>query len=193
MAAGLLGALTEDLWWWVAIVYCLPVAATLAPLVSAVAYHLPRRRLAAATAIGLLTALGVAPASVWLEERPPAPHDFMVVNDTPELRATFHDAHGLGDAIAAEFDELAADGRARLDQETWIEVADRIGERDLGDDQQHTRFHLEHDLPPLRSDPEEPVRLITTIVREGDQACVAVTRQRTATFPEPCRDLDLAR
>ncbi len=189
---GLLGAVTGDLWLWVAMVYGLPVAAVLGPLVSTVAYHLPRRWLTTVAAIGLVTAVGVAPALVLLDQRPPAPHDYMVVNDTQELRATFRDARGLADAIAGEFDELAGQGRARLDQDTWIEVADRIRERDLGDHEQHTRYHLEQDLPTLRSDPDEPARLITTIVRDAEQACVAITRQRTATYSAPCRDLDLA-
>ncbi len=187
---GLLGALTGDLWFWVVIVYCLPVAAILGPLVPAVAYHLPRGWLAAATAIGLVTALGVAPTLVWLEQRPPAPHDFMVVNDTSEFRATLQDARGLADAIAVEFDELAGEGRARLGHDTWVEVADRIADRELGDHESHVRFR--QDLPVLRSDPNEAVRLITTIVRDAEQACVVVTRRRTATFSEPCRDLDLA-
>jgi hypothetical protein len=190
---GILGALTTDLWLWFAIIYALPVAALLGPLVSATAYHLPRRSLAAVTAIGLVTATGVAPALVWLDQRPPAPDDFMVVNDTAEFRTTFRDARGLADAIAVEFDDLAGEGRARLDQETWIEVSDRILARDLGDHEQHSRFLMGQDLPALRSEPDEPVRLITTIVRDAEQACVAVTRHRTATFSEPCRALDLAR
>ncbi|TVR20603.1 MAG: hypothetical protein EA387_11355 [Nitriliruptor sp.] len=190
---GLLGAVTTDLSLWVVGAYGLPVAAILGPLVSTVAYHLPRRWLATAATIGVVTTVGVAPALVWLEQRPPAPHDFMVVNDTDEFRATFQDARGLADAIAVEFDDLAAEGHARLDQDTWIEVADRIRDRDLGDHEQHVRSHLEQDLPTLRSDPEQPVRLITTIVRDAEQACVAVTRQQTASFSEPCRDLDLAR
>jgi len=190
---GLLGAVTTDLSLGVVMIYGLPVAAILGPLVSTLAYHLPRRWVVTAAAVGLVTAVGVAPALVWLDQRPPAPHDFMVVNDTPEFRATFQDARGLAEAIAVGFDELAGQGRERLDQETWIEVADRIRERDLGDHEQHVRSQLEPDLPTLRSAPDEPVRLITTIVRDAEQACVAVTRQRTATFSEPCRDLDLAR
>lgn len=130
---GLLGAVTADLWLWVAIVYGLPDAAVLVPLVSAVAHHLPRRWLTTVAAIGLVTAARAAPALVWLEQRPPAPHDYVVVDDTQELRATFRDARGLADPIAGEFDELAGQGRARLDQENWIEVADRIRKRYLGD------------------------------------------------------------
>ena len=117
----------------------------------------------------------------------------MVVTDTPEFGATFRDARGLADAIAVEFDALAGEGRARLGQDTWVEVVDRIGDRELGDHGWHVRFRQVQELPTLRSGPDEPVRLITTIVRDAEQACVAVTRQRTATLSVPCRDLDPAR
>lgn len=189
---GLLGAVTASLWLWVAMVYAVPVAALLGSLVPAVAYHLPRQWLTTVSAIGLLTAVGVAPTLVWLDQRPPAPHDFMVVNDTPEFRTTFRDARGLADAIASEFEELASQGRARLAHDRWVAVADRIGDRDLGDHEWHVRFHQDQDLPMLRSGHDEPVRLITTVVRDAEQACVAVTRQRTAAFSQPCRELDLA-
>ncbi len=190
---GLIGAVTTEAWVVVAILYGLPVAAVLGPLVSVLAFRLPRGWLAGVAIAGLAAAVVVTPTLVWLDQRPPAPDDFLVVNDTPEFRATFGDARGLADAIAEGFDALADRGHPRLQQGTWIEVADRIRERDLGDHEQHTRSHLEGDLPSLRSDPDEPVRLITTIVRDAEQACVAVTRERADTFSEPCRDLDLAR
>lgn len=189
---GLLGAISEDLWWWAFILFGLPVAAILGPLVAALAHHLPRRWLGATSALGLVTALVIAPAVIWVEQRPPAPHDFIVVNNTPELRATFGDAYGLAEAVRAEFDELARQGHPRRSHQTWVKVTDRIGARDLGDHQMHTRYHLEDELPRLRSDPSQTVRLITAIVRHADQACVVVRHDQAVTFPGACRDLDVA-
>ena len=39
--------------------------------------------------------------------------------------------------------------------------------------------------PTLRSDPDEPVRLITAIVRNAGKACVAVTDSAPPPSPNP--------
>ncbi|MCC5949279.1 MAG: hypothetical protein JJT89_12565 [Nitriliruptoraceae bacterium] len=167
--------------------YALPVAALCGALAAGVAVHLPRRLVPPVAAVmGVVAFVGV-PLAVWWAERPPAPDDYVIVNATPQIVETFGSPAGLAEAIAVAFDAAADEGRARLDQDTWIDVADGIVPQErFGDTEQWTRFRQPHQLP---QDPRTgaPERRITVMVRELGDACVVVQADRTATYVDACR------
>jgi hypothetical protein len=180
-----LGSVTGDLWLWVVALYGLPVAVVSGLVASAAAYHLPARLLVSATSVGLVVGLGVLPTLWWWQERPPAPYDYLVVNDTPELRASHGDALGLAAAVAVEFDRVGAASGDRRRQETWITVSERITSRAMGDHEAWARFTEDEDLPVERSN-GATVRLVSVIVRDGGRACVVVAADGVEVRPGTC-------
>lgn len=87
---------------------------SVAVLAACVGLALPSRAVWPVAVAGLLVATVVLPVGVWLERRPPAPYDFVVVHEPADVRPDFVTAYQLAGAIAAAFDpRVGADRPAR--------------------------------------------------------------------------------
>lgn len=162
-------------WWPLYALYAVAVGAPVAALAAWFGLVLPGAWIRPVALVGLLVTAVALPIGTWLERRPPAPHDFVIVHDPPAMMHHVADAYALAEEIAARFERLAAEGYDRTAHATWVVVSQELGEGELSGVASWIRLTTDERLPTLRSS-GEAVRLVTTIL-DGDprRGCVVVT------------------
>ena len=172
-------------WLLVWLLFSVPIGTLVGGVAAWAGLSLPQRWVRPIAVGGLMVAAAI-PFGVWLEQRPPAPYDFVIVEGTPAVERQFGGPEGLAAAIAQGFDRQAAAGRSRTAHSTWVSVAEDVITADL---QPWVHYEADEGRPRLKAS-GEPARLVTVIVRDSaQQACVVVTSDASRVEPQPCSSL----
>jgi hypothetical protein len=194
LVGAVLALLTDDGfvgWWAVYAMAAVGAGVPVAALAVGVGMALPDRWVAPVAGVGLLVAVVVLPAATWVAVQPPAPYDFVLVEEPELVRDRIDGAHALAEVLAARFDERAGAGEDRTAHATWVAITTDLGDRELDGVASWMRTTLDKDLPTLPGT-DTPVRLVTTIFAdEAARSCVVVTPSATSVEPRRCRDVEL--
>lgn len=178
-------------WWGLFAVFTVGIGAPVAALAAWAAQALPARWVHPVAIVGLIVAGLVLPVGTWLQLRPPAPHDFVVVHEPDLVRQHFGDAYDLAVTLAVRFEQHAAAGHPRTAHETWVSVGAELSDQELDGVASWIEFTPDDDLPTLAGS-QRPVRLVTTIFESDDtRGCVVVTAHTSRAEPQACADLNL--
>lgn len=178
-------------WWGLFAVFTVGIGAPVAALAAWAAQALPARWVHPVAIVGLIVAGLVLPVGTWLQLRPPAPHDFVVVHEPDLVRQHLGDAYDLAVTLAVRFEQHAAAGHPRTAHETWVSVGAELSDQELDGVASWIEFTPDDDLPTLAGS-QRPVRLVATIFEsDGTRGCVVVTAHTSRAEPQACADLNL--
>lgn len=141
--------------------------------------------------VGLLFSAGVLPLATWWESRPPAPYDFVVVQEPATVQHQVAGPAALAREIADRFEDHADRGQDPTAHATWVAIGQGLNEDLLSGAAAWIRFTPDDELPAAPAS-DGRVRLVTTIFDgHPDRGCVVVTDTRIRAQPHGCAEIDL--
>lgn len=113
-------------WWALYAMFAIPIGGGVAALAAWVAIALPARAVWPAALVGLMVTSLVLPTATWLDLRPPARDDYLLVQQPAPVRDRVAGPVALAELVAAGLDTQVARGAPRLARETWLAVSDEL-------------------------------------------------------------------